>query len=75
VVTLWYRAPEILLGQSKYNTQIDIWSAGCIFVELILKDLLFRGMKELDHIDQIFRVLGTPTDESWPGWKQLPVAT
>jgi serine/threonine protein kinase len=43
VVTLWYRAPEILLGDNKYNTQIDVWSAGCIFVELIRREPLFQG--------------------------------
>lgn len=74
VVTLWYRAPELLLGDNHYTTQIDVWSAGCIFAELVLRDQLFRGQKELEHLDAVFRVLGTPTDESWPGWKTLPVA-
>jgi cell division cycle 2-like protein len=44
-------------------------------MELILRKPLFSGQKELDHVDHIFRVLGTPTDEVWPGWKNLPMAT
>ena len=43
VVTLWYRAPEILLGQDKYSFNIDIWALGCVFAELILRDQLFKG--------------------------------
>jgi len=43
VVTLWYRAPELLLGNDKYNKAIDMWSVGCIFAELLLKDPLFKG--------------------------------
>ena len=47
VVTLWYRAPEILLGSVEYSTPIDIWSIGCIFVELITKRALFDGDSEI----------------------------
>ncbi len=48
VVTLWYRAPELLLGQETYDPSIDIWSVGCIMAELILKDPLMMGKGELD---------------------------
>jgi serine/threonine protein kinase len=48
VVTLWYRAPEILLGTLEYSTPVDIWSLGCIFVELITKKALFPGNCEID---------------------------
>jgi serine/threonine protein kinase len=48
VVTLWYRAPEILLGALEYSTPVDIWSLGCIFVELITKKALFPGNCEID---------------------------
>lgn len=67
VVTLWYRAPEILLGQSKYATPMDIWSLGCIVSEMATGQALFPGDSEIDTIFKIFRVLGTPTDEVWPG--------
>lgn len=72
VVTLWYRAPEVLLGSHRYSTPIDIWSIGCIFVEMITKRPLFHGDSEIDQLFRIFRTLGTPTEETWPGVSQLP---
>ena len=55
VVTLWYRAPEILLGSIEYSTPVDIWSVGCIFVELVTKNPLFPGDSEIDVLYRIFR--------------------
>ncbi|CCM02732.1 uncharacterized protein FIBRA_04839 [Fibroporia radiculosa] len=73
VVTLWYRAPEVLLGSRHYSTAIDMWSVGCIFAEMVMRGHpLFPGDSEIDQIFKIFRVLGTPSEESWPGVKQLP---
>eukprot|EP01016_Furgasonia_blochmanni_P052638 TRINITY_DN8418_c0_g1_i2.p1 TRINITY_DN8418_c0_g1~~TRINITY_DN8418_c0_g1_i2.p1 ORF type:complete len:417 (+),score=113.51 TRINITY_DN8418_c0_g1_i2:378-1628(+) len=74
VVTLWYRSPELLLGSDRYTSAIDIWSVGCIFGELVLKEPLFRGQNETDQVDTIFRNLGTPTDQQWPGWRELRFA-
>jgi len=72
VVTLWYRAPEVLLGSRHYSTAIDMWSVGCIFAEMVMRGIpLFPGDSEIDQIFKIFRVLGTPNEESWPGVKQL----
>jgi len=71
VVTLWYRAPEILLGDPHYSTPVDIWSAGCIFAEMVGKSPLFPGDSEIDQIFRIFRVLGTPNDSNWAGVSQL----
>eukprot|EP00899_Mesostigma_viride_P003332 jgi/Mesvir1/129/Mv07792-RA.2 len=71
VVTLWYRAPELLLGTKTYSTAIDMWSVGCIFAELLAKEPLFQGKRELDQIDQIFKMLGTPNDKIWPGFAEL----
>jgi serine/threonine protein kinase len=48
VVTLWYRAPELLLGEEEYSAAIDIWSIGCIFAEIVTKKPLFSGDSELD---------------------------
>ena len=62
VVTLWYRAPEILLGSAEYSTPIDVWSIGCIFAEMITKKPLFIGDSDLDQLYRIFRVLGTPNE-------------
>uniref|UniRef100_T1GSC0 cyclin-dependent kinase n=1 Tax=Megaselia scalaris TaxID=36166 RepID=T1GSC0_MEGSC len=72
VVTLWYRAPEILLGTKMYATGVDIWSLGCIFAEMILRKPLFAGDSEIDQLYRIFRTLGTPDENSWPGVSQLP---
>lgn len=74
VVTLWYRAPELLLGTEVYTPAIDVWSIGCIFAELILKDPLMMGKGELDQIDKIFRIFGNPNEKNWPGWQKLRFA-
>jgi len=71
VVTLWYRPPEILLGATSYSTPVDVWSCGCIFAELLTKKPLFPGDCEIDQIYKIFRILGTPSDEIWPGVTKL----
>ena len=71
VVTLWYRAPEILLGSFDYSTPIDIWSIGCIFAEMVTKRPLFAGDSELDQLYRIFRILGTPNEDTWPGVTKL----
>lgn len=72
VVTLWYRAPEILLGSKHYVPAVDIWSVGCIMAELASLSPLFPGDSEIDELFRIFRTLGTPTDQSWPGVSALP---
>lgn len=72
VVTLWYRAPEILLGSKFYNTPVDIWSLGCIFAEMLTRRPLFPGDSEIDQLFRIFRTLGTPTEKTWPGVSMLP---
>lgn len=74
VVTLWYRAPEILLGEKHYTPAVDMWSVGCIFAELTRRKVLFRGDSEIGQLFEIFQVLGTPTDTegSWPGVSRLP---
>lgn len=74
VVTLWYRAPELLLGAEEYDSEIDIWSLGCIFAELLTKDPLLQGKNEVDQLSKIFALLGTPTSETWPGFRSLPNA-
>lgn len=71
VVTLWYRAPELILGQEKYTEAIDIWSVGCIFAEIILGEALFKGKSELEQLDLIFKSLGVPSDHIWPEFSSL----
>jgi len=72
VITLWYRAPEILLGSKHYSIPVDIWSIGCIFAEMVTCHPLFPGDSEIDEIFKIFRTLGTPTEDIWPGVTSLP---
>ncbi|XP_049851822.1 cyclin-dependent kinase 5 homolog [Schistocerca gregaria] len=72
VVTLWYRAPDVLLGSRKYSTAIDIWSAGCIFAEMATGRPLFPGSNQAEELTLIFRALGTPTEETWNGVSSLP---
>ncbi|VVC90445.1 unnamed protein product [Leptidea sinapis] len=59
VVTLWYRAPEVLLGCQRYSCPIDIWSIGCIFSEMSSKKPLFQGDSEIDQLFRIFRRFGS----------------
>mmetsp|Transcript_73032 Transcript_73032/g.136421 ORF Transcript_73032/g.136421 Transcript_73032/m.136421 type:complete len:298 (-) Transcript_73032:80-973(-) len=72
VVTLWYRAPDVLLGSRKYSTPVDIWSVGCIFAEMANGRPLFPGSTDHDQLEKIFKVLGTPTIQSWPSGAELP---
>ncbi|KAM3913598.1 cyclin-dependent kinase 4-like [Leptodactylus fuscus] len=65
VVTLWYRAPEVLL-QSSYATPVDIWSVGCIFAEMFRRKPLFCGNSEVDQLCKIFDMIGLPSEEEWP---------
>lgn len=72
VVTLWYRPPEILMGQEAYAPPVDMWAVGTIFAEMVTKQPLFPGDSEIDQLYTIFRLLGTPTNETWPGVSNLP---
>ncbi|XP_074652538.1 cyclin-dependent kinase 4-like [Tubulanus polymorphus] len=65
VVTLWYRAPEVLL-QDSYGRSVDLWSCGCIMAELYRKKALFRGESEIDQLRKIFDIMGTPSAAEWP---------
>merc|ERR1719264_1999331 len=72
VVTLWYRSPDVLLGSRNYNTSVDIWSIGCIFIELLNGRPIFPGNSDNDQLMKIFRAFGTPTEETLPGCTTLP---
>ncbi|XP_029465612.1 cyclin-dependent kinase 1 [Rhinatrema bivittatum] len=71
VVTLWYRAPEVLLGSVRYSTPVDMWSIGTIFAEMATKKPLFHGDSEIDQLFRIFRALGTPNNDIWPDVESL----
>lgn len=72
IETLWYRAPEVLLGQKQYSLGVDIWAVGCIFSELIEKKPMFNGDSEIDQIFKIFQFHGTPTPSDWSNIHKLP---
>lgn len=71
VVSLWYRAPEILMGERKYASPTDIWSLGCIVAEMATGQVLFPGDSQIDTLFRIFRMLGMPSEEVWPGVSTL----
>lgn len=72
VITLWYRPPEILLGSKFYSLPVDMWSTGAIIAEMITRHPLFPGDSEIDELFSIFKILGTPTEETWPGVSEFP---
>ncbi|KAF3696310.1 Cyclin-dependent kinase 16 [Channa argus] len=67
VVTLWYRPPDILLGSTDYSTHIDMWGVGCIFYEMVTGRPLFPGSTVEEELHFIFKLLGTPTEQTWAG--------
>mmetsp|Transcript_4385 Transcript_4385/g.18660 ORF Transcript_4385/g.18660 Transcript_4385/m.18660 type:complete len:316 (-) Transcript_4385:1474-2421(-) len=71
VVTLWYRAPEVLLGTRCYSTGVDVWSVGCILAEMVLGKPIFYGESELEQLLSIFRIMGTPSTTTWPTVQDL----
>ncbi|KAI9190588.1 kinase-like domain-containing protein [Polychytrium aggregatum] len=72
VVTLWYRAPELLYGDKNYTTAVDMWSIGCIFGELLKSSPLLPGKVELEQISLIYKFLGPPSLQDWPELADLP---
>lgn len=84
VVTIWYRAPELLLGARHYTTAIDMWSVGCIWGELLALRPMFKGEEakmdpktkaapfQTDQLKRIVEVLGTPNKDRWPSIESMP---
>ena len=62
VVTRWYRAPEVLLSVGEYTEALDVWAAGCIFAELLMRRPLFPGNSYLHQLQLITKILGSPTE-------------
>ena len=71
VVTLWYRPPELVFGATEYGPEIDIWSLGCIFVEMHTRRPLFPARTETEQMGRIFDLMGTPTLKNWPSFIDL----
>ncbi|XP_031624141.1 cyclin-dependent kinase 12 isoform X2 [Contarinia nasturtii] len=72
VITLWYRPPELLLGEERYGPSIDVWSCGCILGELFSKKPLFQANAEMAQLEMISRLCGTPAPAVWPSVIRLP---
>ena len=71
VVTLWYRAPELLLGTRNYDFGVDIWSMACVFVELVTGQVLFRANQEPQACEVMFGICGAPKEENMPGCTKM----
>uniref|UniRef100_A0A673G0J6 Cyclin-dependent kinase 12 n=1 Tax=Sinocyclocheilus rhinocerous TaxID=307959 RepID=A0A673G0J6_9TELE len=72
VITLWYRPPELLLGEERYSPAIDVWSCGCILGELFTKKPIFQANQELLQLELISRLCGSPCPAAWPDVIKLP---
>ncbi|RAL05666.1 CDC2/CDK family serine/threonine-protein kinase [Aspergillus ibericus CBS 121593] len=72
VVTRWYRPPELLLQLRRYTTAIDMWGVGCVFGEMFKGKPILAGNNDLNQAQLIFDLVGSPTEESMPGWTLLP---
>lgn len=86
VVTIWYRAPELLLGSRHYTPAVDLWAVGCIFAELLSLRPIFKGEEakidgkksvpfQKNQMQKIVDILGMPTKEKWPGLLHQPEYT
>ncbi len=72
VITIWYRSPELLLGETQYGPAVDIWSAACVMIEIFTRHAIFPGDGgEINQLDKIYNVLGTPTRSEWPGLVEM----
>jgi serine/threonine protein kinase len=74
VVTRWYRPPELLLGDTQYTPAVDLWSIGCILVEMICGRAVFPADEEDKQLEKVVSTLGKPTLDEWPEWVTLPNA-
>lgn len=72
VITLWYRSPELLMGETMYGPEVDMWSAGCIILELFTTKPIFQGNDEIHQLETIYSVMGTPRESDWPTVTNLP---
>lgn len=72
VFARWYRAPELLFGTKQYGSGVDVWAAGCIFAELLLRRPFLQGSSDIDQLGKIFAAFGTPKTSQWPEMVFLP---
>ncbi|TFK49340.1 Pkinase-domain-containing protein [Heliocybe sulcata] len=72
VVTRWYRPPELLLGARQYGGEVDIWGIGCVLGEMFWRKPILAGSSDIDQLDKIWQLCGSPNQQNWPNWDQLP---
>lgn len=73
VITIWYRPPELLLGETKYGPSVDLWSAACVYIEMFTKKAVFPGEGgEISQLNKLYNCLGTPNRADWPDIYQMP---
>ncbi|RPD71751.1 Pkinase-domain-containing protein [Lentinus tigrinus ALCF2SS1-7] len=72
VVTRWYRPPELLLGARQYGGEVDMWGVGCVLGEMFFRKPILPGASDLDQLDKIWQLCGTPTPDEWPEYDLLP---
>ncbi|CAH8501511.1 unnamed protein product [Schistosoma turkestanicum] len=72
VITLWYRPPELLLGEERYGPAVDIWSCGCILGEMFTRRPMFQASEEVEQLEVISRICGYPDPAIWPNVEKLP---
>lgn len=73
VITIWYRPPELLLGETRYGPAVDVWSAACVCMEMFTKKAVFPGEGgELSQMEKLYNALGTPTKTEWPDLVEMP---
>ncbi|KII91253.1 hypothetical protein PLICRDRAFT_105189 [Plicaturopsis crispa FD-325 SS-3] len=72
VVTRWYRPPELLMGARQYGGEIDLWGIGCVLGEMFFRKPILPGQSDLDQLEKIWQLCGTPNQHSWPNYDALP---
>jgi serine/threonine protein kinase len=75
VITLWYRAPEVLFGDTGYGIAVDVWAVGCVLGELLIHQPLLPGKNEENQVDLMVQMFGAPNNDIWPGFTKLPMAS
>ncbi|CAK5272995.1 unnamed protein product [Mycena citricolor] len=72
VVTRWYRPPELLMGARQYGGEVDMWGIGCVLGEMFVRRPILPGTSDLDQLEKIWTLCGTPNQHNWPNYDHLP---
>lgn len=66
VVTRWFRPPELLMGATNYDGAVDMWGVGCVFGEILKRRAILPGTSDMEQLNLIWQLCGTPNDDNWP---------